>query len=220
MAEAMDETELSIELSEPLPGFENIKRYWDKTRNAMVAKILPGELYISNSKNEYITTVLGSCISACIWDSANQVGGMNHFMLPLKSGISIYDDTSNIAGLATRYGNFAMEHLINELLKNGAIRRNLKIKIFGGGAIFGQKTEVGKKNIEFVEDYIYQENLNLVSKDLGLDNPRKVLFEPVTGRVWVKKLQSIHNDTLLKREERYLTDISQEEKTDGDVELF
>ncbi len=220
MGERMSDPRLSSESIKPLVGFESIKRYWDKTRNAMVAKILPGELYISNNKNEYITTVLGSCIAACIWDKDNQVGGMNHFMLPLKAGVSIYDDASNISGLATRYGNFAMEHLINELLKHGAIRRNLQIKVFGGGAIFGQKTDVGKKNIEFVEDYIYQENLKLVSKDLGLDNPRKVLFEPISGRVWVKRLQAIHNDTLLQREERYLTDISREEQTDGDVELF
>jgi len=210
----------SIPLSSSTSGFENIKRYWDKTRNAMVAKILPGEIYVSIASDEFITTVLGSCISACIWDAENKVGGMNHFMLPLKSGVTIYDDVSIIDGLPTRYGNFAMEHLINEMLKRGAIRRNLKVKIFGGGAIFGTKSDVGGKNIEFVKNYLYQENMKLISEDVGKQTPRKILFEPISGRVWVKRLQSIHNDTLIKREQSYLSSISEEKEVDGDIELF
>ncbi len=203
-----------------LNGFESIKRYWDKTRNAAVAKILPGEIYVTKQAPEFITTVLGSCISACIWDPKHRIGGMNHFMLPLKSGISIYDEEHNIDGLKTRYGNFAMEHLINELLKHGAIRRNLQVKLFGGGAVIGHMSDVGARNIDFVHDYIYQENMKLISEDVGSNTPRKILFDPIQGQVWVKKLNTLHNNTLLKREQRYLDDISTEESTDGEVELF
>ncbi len=203
-----------------LKGFEDIKRYWDKTRNSVVAKILPGEIYVSNIQQELITTVLGSCISACIWDFENGVGGMNHFMLPLKSGISIYDDVTQIDGLATRYGSFAMEHLINEILKNGGVRRNLKVKAFGGGNVATLHSDIGVKNIEFFHRYVYQENLELLSEDVGLNYPRKVLFNPLTGQVWVKKLRHMHNDTLIKREENYLSNISDSSEVGGDVELF
>lgn len=115
----------------PLSGFEGIQRYWDRERQMPAAKILPGEYYVSN-QNELITTVLGSCVSACIRDPVAGIGGMNHFMLP-NSERGNWNGKHSIASNATRYGNFAMEHMINDILKHGGERGNLEVKVFGGG---------------------------------------------------------------------------------------
>ena len=115
-----------------LRGFNDINRYWDKTHDTFAAKILPGEYYVT-ANNEAIVTVLGSCVSACIRDKVFGIGGMNHFMLPINKNMSDID----IAAMsnAGRYGNFAMEKMINDILKNGGTRENLEVKIFGGGRV-------------------------------------------------------------------------------------
>ena len=106
-----------------LPGFNAINRYWDKVNNCFTAKILPGEFYVT-THHELITTVLGSCVSACIRDPIFGIGGMNHFMLPLEGDHSstAWKNAGNSA--STRYGNVAMELLINNILKHGAERDN------------------------------------------------------------------------------------------------
>src|SRR5687767_3956313 len=113
-----------------LPGFEHIKRKWDEKYRLYVADIKPGEFYVTNSQNEMIGTILGSCISACIRDKKAGVGGMNHFMLPLKGSVYEQKFTPSLLADASRYGNWAMEYLINEILKYGGARRNLEVKIF------------------------------------------------------------------------------------------
>ncbi|MDH5300967.1 MAG: chemoreceptor glutamine deamidase CheD [Gammaproteobacteria bacterium] len=198
----------------PLKGFEHINRYWDKARGIYGAKILPGQYYVT-LHDELITTVLGSCISACIRDRKLGIGGMNHFMLPST------DDQGMLgaASAAERYGNFAMEHLINHILKNGGRRENLEVKIFGGGKILASMTDVGRKNINFVKTYIQAEGMSLVSEDVGDIFPRKVVFFPSTGKALVKRLRSLHNDTVYAREREYLDGI-EKTGTSGDVELF
>ena len=104
-----------------LPGFENINRYWDRRTDIVAAKILPGEYYVTTD-DEMITTVLGSCISACILDKVLGIGGMNHFMLPETTEERLLDGVESVVEIATRYGNFAMEHLINTILVNGGKR--------------------------------------------------------------------------------------------------
>jgi len=136
-----------------LRGFNEIKRYWDKTNGSVVAKILPGELYVTKV-DEMITTVLGSCISACIRDPYANVGGMNHFMLPVSKANNASGDKF---GSAMRYGNFAMEHLINEILKNGGQRKNLEVKLFGGGRVLAHMTNVGQRNIDLALEYVETE---------------------------------------------------------------
>ncbi len=200
-----------------LAGFENINRYWDKTRNIVAAKILPGEYYVTTHE-EIIVTVLGSCVSACVRDRVYGIGGMNHFMLPLCNGQG-WGGSGDILSNATRYGNYAMEHMINDILKQGGNRRNLEVKIFGGGQIIATMTDIGKKNIEFVRGYIEQEGLRLVAQDVGDIYPRKVVFYPQSGRVQMKKLKQTHNDTVLLREQSYLHDI-ENKPVAGDVELF
>jgi len=199
-------------------GFEHINRYWDNARQQYVAKILPGEFYVT-ALSESIATTLGSCVSACIWDEVNMIGGMNHFMLPLTEKQSHEVTWGNVPGDATRYGNYAMEHLINEILSNGGSRKNLRAKVFGGGKILKQMSDVGYKNSQFVLEYLELENIPIISQDL-LDNyPRKILFHPLSGKAMMKKLRSLHNDTIASREINYQESIV-EKPVEGDIELF
>jgi len=203
-----------------LPEFSHINHYWDKQRNSVVAKILPGQFYMTRD-DVGIATTLGSCISACIWDNHVGIGGMNHFMLPLteKEAHQVNWGKRGMASDATRYGNFAMEHLINLILKNGGRRVNLRAKVFGGGKVLKQVSDVGQRNIDFALSYLEEENIQLEGSDIGLTYPRKVMFEPATGRAFVKRLDTLTNDTIVKRETDYRSRIDTE-AVDGDIELF
>lgn len=203
-------------LPRALRGFGHVKRYWDKTNNKIVAKILPGELYVTKI-DEIITTVLGSCISACIRDPYAGIGGMNHFMLPVSKDMSLLKlkDTS----AAARYGNFAMEQLINEILKHGGDRNNLEVKLFGGGRVLTHMTDVGKRNIAFAIEYVKLEGLKVISEDLGDIYPRKIQYDPLTGKARMKKLRTMHNQTIAQREEAYMHEI-EEKPASGEIELF
>lgn len=201
-----------------IPGFDHINKYWDKACEMHAAKILPGEYYVT-TQEEIIVTVLGSCISACIRDVVFGIGGMNHFMLPVSR-----DEISSHRGpafntTATRYGNFAMEALINSILKNGGSKENLEVKIFGGGRILEQMTNIGAMNIKFVKEFIKIEQLKLAGEDVGDIYPRKVYYYPLSGRVKLKKLMALHNNTIVEREVKYL-DALEHEKIEGDIDLF
>lgn len=201
-----------------LRGFDGINRYWDKTHEIFAAKILPGEFYVTTNK-EAIVTVLGSCVSACIRDKVFGIGGMNHFMLPINKNMS----DAEVASLsnAGRYGNFAMEQMINDILKNGGTRQNLEVKIFGGGRVLQnmQTLDVGNRNIDFVREYIKTENLSLVGEDVGDIFPRKVIYFPLTGKVKMKKLRTMHNNTIIERETNYMSALGTK-PVESDIELF
>lgn len=199
-----------------LPGFEHIKRGWNDTYEAFSARLMPGEYYVT-THDEGVYTTLGSCISACIRDRVLGIGGMNHFMLPASGNT----DSWKSAGLseATRYGNFAMEHLINDILKNGGKRQNLEVKLFGGGRIIANMTDVGMRNIAFAHDYIETEGLQVTAEDVGDVFPRMVVYFPKTGKVRVKRLRSLHTNTIAEQEIKYLTTIEQK-PVSGDIELF
>ncbi|VAX13912.1 Chemotaxis protein CheD [hydrothermal vent metagenome] len=201
-----------------IEGFGHIKRYWDKVQNVYTAKILPGEYYVT-IHDESIITVLGSCVSACIRDRVFGVGGMNHFMLPEDS--SAGGNQLSMGGKAARYGGFAMEQMINDILKNGGLRKNLEVKIFGGGKVIKNMStmDIGKRNINFVNEYIKTEGLALLSEDVGDIYPRKVMYFPATGKVKLKKLRNMHNNTIVEREMHYRSKIIEKPVT-GDVELF
>jgi len=198
--------------------FSNISRFWDKENDLICAKILPGEYYVT-TENEGITTMLGSCISACIRDSQIGVGGMNHFMLPETNQHKLNAGAEAVVGNATRYGNYAMEHLINMILANGGKRKNLEVKVFGGGKIIPTLGDVGLNNVNFVLEYIDTEALKLISQDLGDIYPRKVIYFPHTGKVKMKKIKDLHNETIASREKQYRTSIKDVE-VESDVELF
>ena len=206
------------QLGVPLPGFEHINRYWDKAHNTQAAKILPGEYYVTIN-DELVTTVLGSCVSACLRDKRLGVGGMNHFMLPISEDGSGWNGVSDVASTATRYGNFAMEHMINEILKHGGQKRNLEAKIFGGGRIMQNLSDVGARNIEFVRDYLKVEGIPILGEDVSDIHPRKVVYFPRSGRALVKRIKHLHNDTVARRENAYLDEISHQPAR-VDIELF
>lgn len=202
-------------LPRALPGYRHIRRYWDYHHNRCVAKILPGEYYVTRH-DEIIMTVVGSCVSACIRDSVCGIGGMNHFMLPTHSSLNKWDKTS--VNAASRYGNFAMEYMINEILKYGGKRENLEVKLFGGGRIMKNMANIGQKNINFVKDYVRIEGLILLAEDLGDIYPRKILYYPGNGRVRVKKLRSMEQ-TVLARENAYRRTL-ETQPIAGEVDLF
>jgi chemotaxis protein CheD len=201
-----------------LTGFETINRYWDEKHDIYAAKILPGEFYVSVS-GELITTVLGSCISACIRDKKTGIGGMNHFMLPTdtRRNPNSWNDTP--VNMQTRYGNIAMERLINVILASGGKRSNLEIKLFGGGKVLQIETDIGGKNIDFVKQYLMTEGLNIAAEDVGGIYPRKVLYFPKSGRVRVKKLINLHNDTVKQREKKYIKSLGTS-PIEGRIDLF
>lgn len=207
---------LDPRLPSPLGGFDHINRYWDKRMNLPAAKILPGEMYVSAS-GEMISTVLGSCVSACIRDKRIGIGGMNHFMLPMQGEHSDNWGQSEVSS-SMRYGNWAMEFLINEILKHGGNKRDFEVKIFGGGQVLQNMTNIGSRNIEFVKAFLFREGLNVFAQDLGDVYPRKVLYFPDTGAVKMKKLRKVHNQTIAERERKYIKTIDQPPQ--GDVELF
>ncbi|WP_432379195.1 chemoreceptor glutamine deamidase CheD [Duganella sp. P38] len=189
--------------------------YYDRTFDCQAAKILPGEYYHTN-KDMLIVTVLGSCVSACIRDRTTGLGGMNHFMLPDGGG-----DTGSPVSASARYGTYAMEILINDLLKAGAKRENLEAKVFGGGAVLKGFTaiNVGERNAAFVLNFLKVERIRVVAEDLNDIYPRKVYFFPRTGKVLVKKLMQSHNDTLVKREIEYASRLKVA-PVGGEIDLF
>lgn len=189
--------------------------YYDRHFDKEAVKILPGEYYVTTG-DKLIVTVLGSCVAVCLRDKFNHYGGMNHFLLP--------NDGSNESGLLTesaRYGVYAMEILINHLLKLGAQRNRLEAKVFGGGNVMRGLTlnNVGQRNAEFVLDYLYNEGIPVLAQDLLDEFPRKVYFFPDTGKVMVKKLKSVHNSTIIDRESEYRMRVKYTPKS-GDVDLF
>ncbi|WP_247646357.1 chemoreceptor glutamine deamidase CheD [Deefgea sp. CFH1-16] len=152
--------------------------YFDKNFDIEAAKILPGEYYVTG-RDMLLVTVLGSCVAACIRDPVTGIGGMNHFMLPESA-----ESMATVNGLSTRYGTYAMEILINQLLKQGAKKTRLEAKVFGGGNVLRGFTvsNVGLKNSEFVKSFLSLERIPIVAEDLLDIYPRKVYFFAQTGR--------------------------------------
>ena len=193
----------------------SVNSYFDSHFKQEAVKILPGE-YFATRKNTIIVTVLGSCVSACLRDPVAKVSGMNHFLLPSDTNPGVQTITDS-----ARYGNFAMEKLINEMLKLGASKARLEAKVFGGGNVLKGLTvnNIGERNAEFVLDYLAIENIPLLNADLLDQYPRKVYFFPVTGQVKVRKIKSLNNTTILDRESMYRSKVS-ELLNSSDAELF
>lgn len=203
-----------------LPEFQHMKSYWDPVQNVEVVRVLAGECYVTHC-HEMITTVLGSCVAACIRDPVTGIGGMNHFMLPAEKG-SGREDNGRAHGLSAdaAYGSYAMERLINCILKYGGRRESLEIKIFGGGRIMGGMVDIGLQNISFVRAYLRTDGLIAGVEDVGGDFPRRMAYFPATGKVLVKKLRNIRNETIVQQENTYLADLRRTGTQGGEVELF
>lgn len=201
---------LSLRQSARKPG-EASFFFFDHHFQSDAVKVLPGEYYVANS-DILIMTVLGSCIAACIWDPKACVGGMNHFMLP-------EGDSSDTSG---RYGSYAMELLINEMMRLGARKESMQAKVFGGGQVMAGFTtmNVGERNTQFVLDYLHTERITLVSKDVLDIYPRKVVFFPTTGKAMVKKLAHSHPESLESTERKGNAAALVRSTAGGSVDLF
>ena len=177
-------------------------------KNAAV-KILPGEYFV-DTEDLLVMTTLGSCIAACLWDRVAKVGGMNHFMLPEGNGDS------------GRYGSFAMELLINEMMKRGASKARMEAKIFGGGAVISgmNSLNVGERNTNFVMDYLKLERIPIVSKDVMDVYPRKVCFLPASGKAMVKRLAPTQTEALLAQDRLAAQRAVPASTGGGSVDLF
>lgn len=187
--------------------------YQDRSFNRSAVKLMPGEYFVT-SEQKVLCTVLGSCVSACIRDPTLGLAGMNHFLLPVSNRAE--DENS------ARYGIHAMEMLINGLLKQGARRGKLEVKLFGGGNLMKSRTlsNVGHENARFALSFMAREKLKVVSQDLFGDLPRKIWYFPDTGRVMLRRLSTTRNDTILRREVDFSRQLREEPQGGGEVVLF
>jgi chemotaxis protein CheD len=160
----------------PLPGFEHIGRTFDHREGTVIARIQPGEYYVTTG-DEIISTVLGSCVSACVRDVRRGVGGMNHFLLP--------QGPENNA----RYGHFAMERLIWDLQRLGARKEHLELKIVGGGKMWLSRLDVGERNIAYALEFAATGGMQVRATDVGGRSARVVQYRPRTGQLWIRKLR-------------------------------
>ncbi|WP_296512236.1 chemoreceptor glutamine deamidase CheD [Rhodopseudomonas sp.] len=191
-----------------------MRRYRDPRFDAIAVKVFPGEHYVTADADEMLVTILGSCVAACIRDPLTNVGGMNHFMLPEAGGAGW--DT---ASASMRYGNVAMERLINDVLSRGGSRQRLEIKVFGGGNVMKGTTNIGHRNAEFVESYLSAENLPIHAHHLRGNLPRRVHYFPATGKVMLLELQRTEEEAVVRSERDYKSKI-QVEPVAGSAELF
>jgi len=205
------------DMPRPMPGFEHVRRYRDQSKGVVVAKLLPGDFYVTR-ENEVLDTVLGSCVAACIRCPRLGIGGMNHFMLPRPSGAGI-DTWDDVRGRATRYGTASMEQLINRILSNGAARNELEVKVFGGARVLAAMTDIGNHNVSFVRDFLRNEGLRVLAEDVGDICPRHVQYFPQTGRVRVKHLGRNQQMTVATVEERYMRGLERK-PIGGEIDLF
>lgn len=201
----------------------HFNRFYHPQKEKHIVKVLPGGLYCTKRSDELIATGLGSCIAACVWDEFACVGGMNHFLLPFDSQTQIHSwQPDSLVSTASRYGIHAMEMLLNSLIERGAKRRNIQMKLFGGAQMLGRRSMIGEKNVAFILNYVEQEHLHVVAHDLGGLEPRKVMFEPLTGKAWLKRIPFTEVHRLQHQEEKYAHQLDKEShrKRDDDVELF
>lgn len=190
------------------------RRYFDPRFEATIITVAPGEHEITSAKDEIVATVLGSCISVCMRDSHVGVGGLNHFLLPKNNG-------SADASAGERYGDTAMEVLINGLLKRGAKRSHLEAKVFGGARVLSGATmlAIGDGNIAFVTEFLNREGIPTVSKDVGGTRSRRIHYQPSTGRAWVQHVQSSQKSTEHEQEVAYLNRLKTQPVA-GEVEIW
>ncbi|AGI22041.1 chemoreceptor glutamine deamidase CheD [Pseudomonas sp. MT3] len=194
-------------------AYAPLNRYHDPRFGMDAVKLLPGECFVT-AEELMIVTVLGSCVSVCLRDRSSGLGGMNHFMLPGDAG------TRRLLSSSGRYGVHAMDLLISALVRRGAQRRNFEAKVFGGGSVLQNlSADVGQRNVEFVLDYLGAEGIPVLAQDLLDVHPRKVYFFPGSGRVLVRKLRVLANDTLLQRERQYRQQLSRQTRG-GTIDLF
>jgi chemotaxis protein CheD len=196
-------------------GDASERGFYDPVTASWTIKVLPGRFYITPRSDEVIVTVLGSCVSACIRDVETGIGGMNHFMLASDAAGNWGSDQQS-----TRYGNFAMEKLINELIKAGCPRERMEVKVFGGGNVTDTRNQIGTQNAEFVLRYLEDEGLSCSAHDLGGPYPRRIQYFPATGRVVRKLLTGGDREQIAREESEYAKRLAATKAAAGEVQLF
>jgi chemotaxis protein CheD len=187
--------------------------FYDARFKCEAVRVLPGEYFVPDA-DMLIVTTLGSCVATCLWDRDARIGGLNHFTLPEGTGESV------------RCGTYAMEMLIDQMLKRGASRPSLEAKVFGGGQIIGAASgtgstlNVGERNTSFVLDYLKAAHITVVSRDVLGPHSRKVCFLPASGKVVVKRLRSMNVDSIVAQERSAAGPTTPLAATAGTVDLF
>lgn len=194
-----------------LRGFDTINRYWDRSEGRWVAQVLPGAYYVTQL-DEIVSTVLGSCVSTCVRDEAAGIGGLNHFMLPNQVSTTRPEE-------ALRYGGYAVERLLNELVKYGARRERMEIKIFGGGKVIAGMGDIGRKNLDFVERYFSTEGLAIAAEDTGGTYARRLRYFVASGKVMIQRLPTQETHAVVEQEGALGRLLSSASPV-GEVELF
>ncbi|GLT16877.1 putative chemoreceptor glutamine deamidase CheD [Vibrio zhanjiangensis] len=201
----------------------HFNRFYHPQREMHMVKVFPGGLYWTQQEDELIATGLGSCVAVCIWDEFASIGGMNHFLLPFCSYSEINAwRPAELISTPSRYGSHAMEMLINALVSHGARRSELKVKLFGGAQMMGRHSMIGEKNVAFILDYAEREQLNVVAQDLGGMEPRRIIFNPISGKAWLKRVPYTEVHHLQQQEDKYASQLGRETLSshDDEVEMF
>ena len=173
------------------PRFAHINRYFDAGNHRYAAKLLPGQFYLS--RDETIVTVVGTCVAVCIRDSSLGLGGMNHFLEPFAT-----------TGAVASPGEDAMLELVRALLDAGAQRRRLEANLFGGAHLLADHGVIAVRTVEFARLFLRQADIPVLREDVGGRYPRKIDFCPRDGRVRIKRLRDLRNDTIVERDRRFL----------------
>lgn len=194
-----------------LSGFETIRRHFDEKLNMWTATVQPGEFYVSYN-DEVLSTVLGSCVSVCMRDSRLRIGGMNHFLLP--------GDDGQMFGDFKRYGTYALEVLINELIKYGGSRERFETKLFGGAKVTESSIDIGATNVEFIRKYFANERMPVHAESLGGTAARHVRFHPVSGRVTVVEVPMSEGLGAEKEARQRAENLRRQAEAPGKVLLF
>lgn len=187
------------------------KTYFDPNLKENCVNLLPGEFYATD-RDEVITTILGSCIAACVRDVSKAIGGMNHFLLAQPQ--------EGISSPSARYGSYAMECLINDILRRGGHKNDLEIKIFGGADLLKSSIRIGQKNCDFILNYLKNEGFRLAAQDIGGDRPRRIHYWPKTGRLIRVVLNKHDEEKITAIERNYSQSINKVKDPSGDIELF
>jgi chemotaxis protein CheD len=208
------ETQYSERRSSRDPGLTGgSKRVFDPATGHHVTKIISGEWYVTKGPNEMLATILGSCVSVCMRDPVTGIGGMNHFLLPGD------ENTVTQNSDAARYGVFAMESLINGILKAGGRKDRLETKVFGGGNVINNSAKIGSKNAAFIREFLKREGFRIASADLEGDHPRRIHYFPETGKVMMRKLRRRDDMKIIAEEAQYTKTINTQ-PVEGEIDLF
>lgn len=191
-----------------------VQRHLDRETGMTHVKIGPGDYYVTSAADEMLVTILGSCVAVCMRDPVLGIGGMNHFLLAESAS----GDWGGVHAV-TRYGNHAMETLINDIIALGGLRTRFEVKMFGGGHVIDSSMAIGQKNVEFAERYLENEGMPIAAKHVGGYHPRRIHYFPQTGKVQLLQLRRGTDEAVFEAEMDFKRRIASK-PVDGGGDLF